>query len=326
MRPAFGFDVGFDEYVTLPIKQPDWRDALGWVSGRQDGAPLFVFLQTYLVHAPYEDPDIFEPADQPYAGPFAQRSIDYGNVIRPHQRGDLELSPADEDHIHRRYLSLVHRADTLVHDFVTQLREILPEPYMVIITSDHGEEFFEHGAMNHGHTLYEELLRVPLIVKWPEGMTPERGAAPGSVPSSVGRVSGPTSLIDIVPTILDVAGLNMPPNLPGRSLRRPVPESRSRVAEHAEDVHAIQLGDYKLIRGAIRRHDRSTAEQELYDLAGDPGEQHNLVETRSDVVEHLARLLDEYLESWPVLDRSEAQAVDDAALIDELKALGYADG
>ncbi len=327
MRPAFGFDVGFEEYRTLPIKRADWREAIGWVEGRQAETPLFVFLQTYLVHAPYEAPDVFAAAaDEEYDGWLKDRSIDYGNIIRPHQRGELELSGGDQHHIHRRYLSLVHRADQLVYDFVTQLESILPEPYMVIVTSDHGEEFFEHGAMNHGHTLYEELLRVPLIVKWPKGMAPDRGGPRGVPPLSVGRISHPASLIDIVPTILDVAGLHIPTELPGRSLRTPVPNSRLRVAEHAEGIHSVQLGDYKLVRGAIRRHDRSTAERELYDLAGDPNEQHNLIETRAVVAERLERLLDEYLERWPVLERASASAVDDAALIDELKALGYADG
>jgi arylsulfatase A-like enzyme len=149
----------------------------------------------------------------------------------------------------------------------------------VAITSDHGEEFGEHGGSSHGKTLYEEVLNVPFIIRFPD----EAVHGPTGVP-----VSG----VDIGPTLLEAAGVAKPegfapygvsalPADPDRpivsvsGLRRLPRDARSR-------QRAVRRGAWKLL---VNDTFRSAA---LYDLASDPLEQVNLVDRRPDIAAHLA--------------------------------------
>src|SRR5439155_1553810 len=129
----------------------------------------------------------------------------------------------------------------------------------VIVTGDHGEEFKDHGSMGHGRQLYEEAIRVPLLVAGPEvGEGGEARAATGAAGGR--RITTPASGIDLFPTILDLAGLTPPPGLQGRSLApllgagaragAPPPEDRPLVNETVRlnaYRKAVRLGDRKLI-------------------------------------------------------------------------------
>ena len=97
---------------------------------------------------------------------------------------------------------------------------------LVIFTSDHGEAFLEHDDIGHGGTLYGEQLRVPLVVQYPDGRR--------------GLDARPASGLDLVPTVLDVAGLAADPDLPGRSLRAPSDPDRVRMAELNGQLRATQ--------------------------------------------------------------------------------------
>lgn len=105
-----------------------------------------------------------------------------------------------------------------------------------VLTSDHGEEFFEHGATSHGSSLYEEMLRVPLLIHAP-GMFPEGR-----------RVRTPVQTIDIYPTLLEVLGIEEPPGLRGTSLVPLIrgtaePEPRPVFAEYNTDPHRRDAGN-----------------------------------------------------------------------------------
>ena len=157
----------------------------------------------------------------------------------------------------------------------------LRPPPAVVVTSDHGEEFGEHGGRFHAQTLYEEVLRIPLLVRVP-GVTPPTGA---SRPA-------PVSLIDLHPPLLDLAGLGVPEGLDGVSLvpwlrAAPPPASpaspaspdtpdRTIVADFLPDL----VGDHPYT-ATLRGHDKRIDDPvdgvtERYDLATDPGEQRNL--------------------------------------------------
>jgi arylsulfatase A-like enzyme len=154
----------------------------------------------------------------------------------------------------------------------------------VIVTSDHGEAFGEHQRYWHGHALYDEQVRVPLLVR-----------APGI---AAARVRTPVSAVDVAPTILEIAGLPEPPGRSGRSL---VPLARG-LAETPHPVfvellpypnfpramRAVVLGDLKLI------HDVAENRFELYDLAADPGEEVDLLGERPAEVERLKAILDQF--------------------------------
>ncbi len=306
VRPEFGFDQGFDIYFTGPHKRPNWSPAIEWLSRRRSERPAFVFLHTYLVHAPYEHNPRFEDPDFPYQGFLAGKDVGYDDVINPWLAGTLDLSPDDQAYVSRLYDALVARLDDLVVDFLEQLPALFgDEPWMVMITSDHGEEFFEHGKLGHGQSMYNELLRVPLLL-----------AAPGLAP---GVVEQPASTVDLVPTVLDLIGQDIPPHLPGLSLLGELPDDRVRVAQHSSSMHrcAVDFSNFKLI---INHED----EHELYHLLSDPVEQQNVTGSASDTAQRLRDRLQRYYDRYrslrihvPSLSSTGAEAMED------LRALGY---
>jgi arylsulfatase A-like enzyme len=205
----------------------------------------------------------------------------------------------------------------------------------LVITGDHGEQFGEHGQIEHLGTPYDVLLRVPLIIRPPGGEAKTSTA--------------PVSLMDVLPTLLHGAGLPVPPDIFGRDLgpvpqRESLPERPSFAEEHAGKVHhaAVWWKGYKLIRG------RQTL---LYNLKEDPQELQNLAETNPEERAELEGLLAGYFRAaaegkplanvdWAAEARSGAvwspqelppggtgeAANPDASTMKALEALGYLDG
>jgi arylsulfatase A-like enzyme len=160
----------------------------------------------------------------------------------------------------------------------------------VVVTSDHGEAFGEHKKHWHGHALYNEQVRVPFLLR-----------APGV---AAGRVFAPVSTVDLVPTVLEIAGLPERPGLSGRSLlglargrsERPGPVFVELLAypNFPRSMRAVVLGDLKLI------HDISENRFELYDLAADPGERSDLLGDRPTEAERLKAILARFADGGPV--------------------------
>jgi hypothetical protein len=189
----------------------------------------------------------------------------------------------------------------------------LRESSVVVILSDHGEEFWEHGSVLHAHTLYQELLHVPLLLRAP--------GRDGGV-----RIAARVSLLDVVPTLLQLLGLPAPPDAQGRSLvplldgagEPPRPVFAEGFAFDAK-LQAVIDGDAK----AIRRLD--TGEVALYDLAADPAEQRDLATARPDERERLRALLDGAL-GRAHASQSPALPADVAPeTAERLRQLGYID-
>jgi arylsulfatase A-like enzyme len=185
---------------------------------------------------------------------------------------------------------------------------------LVVVTSDHGEAFGERGLIDHGVSVYQDQVWVPLVVKYP------RGAAPRVVDDAV-------STVDVLPTVLDVLGIDAPEDLRGRSLRAGGgPVERAVVAEHypfeqlvrkdpeAAVARALVAGRWKLVR-------RDDGREELYDLDTDPEELHDLRGSGAAPAEELDAALDRWLEETPAAE-SAADALDEDAS-ERLKALGY---
>ena len=183
------------------------------------------------------------------------------------------------DAIRRHYDAEV----AFVDEQLGRLLDALPEDAIVILTSDHGDEFLEHGGLLHGRTLYREVLRVPLVVRAPD--------APGGR-----RVRSLVSHIDIAPTVLDLAGLPPLPDADGRSLR-PLWSAPADAASPADErivfstlwsgelAHATaRLGRWKL----YRTRDRSL----LFDLRRDPRERRDVAERHPRIAARLAEALD----------------------------------
>jgi len=317
VRAAFGFGSGFDVYRSARYKSADWEPALEWVRQRGSERPFFLFLHTYLVHAPYpSDPRFESECEPPYDGVLAGKAVGYDNVIEPFNRRALELSDGDRAYANRLYDALVARADRVVSGFLSGLEPLLGgEDVLVVITSDHGEELFEHGQMGHGQSLYDELLRVPMIVSYPRSLADR----PAGVVDAT-----PASSVDLLPTVLDAAGLPPPGHLPGRSLLRPADEPAPRLSFQNVLIESIAHAGYKLIRRAHPEPGAPRGATELYELAHDPGERSDLARSRRDLVERFETLLDRVK---TLLAPAVAGGAPDTSISadakEQLRALGY---
>jgi arylsulfatase A-like enzyme len=207
--PSWGLAQGFDRYDVQPglAWQADTRDvartvaaAETWVRENRN-RPFFLFLHTYEAHQPYVDREGF-------AQPFLA-AADRG-AAGLSRRVDPRAAPPSTEELARLvalYDGEIARTDHYLSRFLAVLQEMVGDDVAVVVTSDHGEEFLEHGDLEHGFgKVFDPNVRVPLIVRPPAA---RRGLA--------GRFSMPVSGLDVVPTLLDLAGLPHD-DLPGRSL------------------------------------------------------------------------------------------------------------
>ncbi len=348
---TFGFGRGFDSYLS-PDKEY-WRglrkagrskqDPLfvsqvddGLLTGKAvpflrgvESEPFFLYLHLGGAHDPYAPPrDSTSFLDRPLtttAELFYRQPVktqrDKPTVLRQLMIGMLPLEDLDRRQIVDLYDGEVTFADAQVGAVLAALAENgYGDDTLVIVTSDHGEEFWDHGGLGHGEHNFQELLHVPLVI-----------AGPGIERR---RLETPVSLIDLTPTILDLAGVELPGDLPGRSLAAVLGSRRRDLAAspvYAEGLlrmrgngdpmlyRSLQSGDLKLVLDFQRQR------KQLYDLAADAGETHNLIATRPREARQLLETLIEIhganLES-PYLGRVEAVDVPEE-LEEQIRALGY---
>jgi arylsulfatase A-like enzyme len=182
----------------------------------------------------------------------------------------------------------------------------LYEESLIVLVSDHGEEFFEHGWWRHGKTLYQEQLHIPFLVKWPKGT--EAG----------GRVSDVVQHVDLVPTVLDVLGEPPAPDLLGRSLASAGgdPIVRSYLRSDGREAESIVYRGRKLVRTFVT--DRDTPAFALFDLTKDSGETKSVLASERPAFELLDALLRGPVEGLPPA----LAAIDDTTRR-RLEALGY---
>ncbi|MDD1650818.1 MAG: sulfatase-like hydrolase/transferase, partial [Methylococcaceae bacterium] len=178
---------------------------------------------------------------------------------------------------------------------------------LIIITADHGEEFMEHGLIGHGESLYDELIHVPLIVKFP---CPGPHCAPRTVTSQV-------ELVDIFPTVMDAIGVEPPDGLVGTKLSEPGPVSRVAYSELAPRI-ALRTSDWKWV------YDEKEDSGRLFNLGDDPGEINDLASLEPAVRDLLStRLLDFSATRKPGIVANGKAIVADETMLENLKALGY---
>jgi len=294
---------------------------LAWLQKHAD-EPFFLFLHSYQVHNPYLPPD-------PYRGLFPIAD-DADEAVRDATDYDREIRYTDDE----------------VGRFIDALNHLgLRENTVLIVTSDHGEEFGEHGRRYHGTTLHEETVRVPFLIR-----------APGLLPAGLRR-SGPMSMVDLAPTLLELLGLRPETGgdgtsrlahlVSGTSAEAPAMFHEANAATaftyDGEDrswvpsSYAVTLWPYRAIRVRTATGKRC----ELYDLANDPDERTDIsVSPHEERLDALCARLEDYEASQAStlarLQRSSpfAQAATtDAApsgsdslslqQLNKLKALGY---
>lgn len=321
LRAYMGFDQGFrvfhnknESIERIHERFGGWRERLG------RGTPFFAYLHYLDLHDPYVP-------EEPYATMFGEpsdlhRRVDFtvtswGTFHREVRSGQRSIGARDLERLQASYDGLVRTIDDAIGALFERLKRTGDyDDSLIIVTSDHGDGFLEHGFLAHSAAPYEELIHVPLLVKLP------RSRFAGSV------VDEQVRLIDVLPSVLDVLGIPSPGGLEGRSLLPLVdPERRSErapqpplaVSEIAEDLCepcvSIRGGDLKYLYFPAR--DRG----ELYDLRRDPAERHDLTAERPAEA-HALRNQARAIVAAGELVETQAVPVDPQTL-EELRALGY---
>ena len=285
----FGFDRGFEVYVddvnfggfrhTVPV-------ALDWIRTHRD-EKLFLFLHGYDCHGQYEPDGGLDYRDVPrgYQGAHTGSAAEQRQLREEGlEKGQLFLTDRDVEFWKGVYAEKVERADQEFRTFLEAYRQLgLMGKTVFVITSDHGEELMEHGRLDHGPTLYEEVVRVPLIV-----------VIPGLRKSL--RVSRQVRAIDVMPTILWLAGIEAPEPLAHQMQGTNALEAGSvpadarieteyRYATFLDALREPSLPHWKLIVN------RETHAQELFNLSRDAQERRDLHKTDSAVARRLQQRL-----------------------------------
>jgi arylsulfatase A-like enzyme len=324
----FGFNQGWDQYTNYIREKRNsnaenvYRDAARWIDEHKK-KPFFAYIQTIDPHVPYDPPEelIQQYYPEPYHGVVSPRST-------ADQLGKAKLSPPkvvlnDED---RKYLEALYDGEVTYHDkylgaFIDRLKRMgLYDKTLFVVTADHGEEFYDHQSYGHGHSLYQELIHVPWIMRYP-------GAPPRRVPDTV-------STVDIAPTVLTSLGLPVPPMMEGvdrtaQLLGARAPALSAAVSDFLDDRRTIRAGRFKLVLRGLT--------PTFFDLGSDPRELTELDLAAYPIAVRYCRVLlgqflgaidrGDWLNANPVGRSVELKG--DDAVIDEataagLRALGYA--
>lgn len=302
-----GYARGFDRYSNLGSVECQSVSAQveAWATELHQEGEWFLWLHLFDPHGPYHPR---EPGLSEFWSPERERRTELESALSQQlfNRRD-ELGEDDLAYLEALYDSEIRHAD----DCLAAIYGTLPqaEELMLVVTSDHGEEFMERGRLLHAQTLFDESIRIPLIVRPPGG---EEGRS----------VASPVSLIDVTPTILAAVGAEVPATLRGRALLPQADRETRGRSVYAElltrsDLRSVSDGRWKL----IRENGRSL----LFDLEEDPGES---VDRAGDRPEDLARLqaaLDRFEEASSGYTRRGAEITRSAEELEALRALGYVD-
>jgi arylsulfatase A-like enzyme len=295
LRPEYGMNRGFDHYDPTPQqgRRADGvtRDVLDWIAQHRDG-PFMMFAHYFDPHEPYAPlPPYDTMFDTGYDGHIGKAFVlhDYLPGVVGMNFDDLAtLEAKDWDHIRALYDGEIAFTDRAIADLLAGLSELgVRDNTLVVFLSDHGEEFYEHKGFGHGHTLFREVIRVPLIF-----------SLPANLPEGV-RVTRQVRLIDVMPTILELLdiwsdahleGVNLKPVLMGDGDARPSagaifpPDAAySEGMLQGTERKGITLQPWKMI------YDLRTRDKLLFNLEHDPGEQNDLAGREPEA---LARLKD----------------------------------
>jgi arylsulfatase A-like enzyme len=326
-----GLERGFQHFEFMGGLQPkDYADILqildrarSWLAANS-ASPFFIYIHLMNVHGPYRAPESYK--DRFVDGPtvaFSFGSELWLDIARRRELGRrAEITEAHLRDIKGAYDGSIAYTDAALGEFVQELRrDGLLDRSVLVMTSDHGEEFFDRGSFGHMRTLHTEMIDIPLLIRLPGG----QGAGM--------RVSDPVSLIDVPPTLLELAGqLHAQPGKRfgrGRSLLPLLRADRvNRVAEAPRPIMAkltqgilagtmLQIWPYRMINM------KGEPMPKLYRIDRDPEERVNRAGVERKVVERLLTVAREIEAVGGVHPGSRVEALEDEALRQQLKALGY---
>jgi arylsulfatase A-like enzyme len=258
------------------------------------------------VHHPYLAPE-------PYFDMFAAAGGNYRTENGPMP----DLSPEDLSYTRALYDGEIRFLDEKLRSLFAFLDS---SPSMknsvVIFMADHGEEFHEHGGMGHGTSLYGELVNIPLMI-----------VASGALDAATHDINDPVRGVDVMPTILEIAGMSIPPNVDGRSLLARVRGRELAPAASLAGVISRGNGDrlFSISHNGYRYiHNLTQGYGELYNVSRDPLNQNNLVDSNPEIAAEMkATLMRRVAGFVAVGDTESEEPVLDKETLENLEALGY---
>jgi len=296
LAPEFGVDRGFEYYLTTPRwekrdAEGTTEDALRWID-QHGSEPFFLFVHYFDPHEPYEPPapydTLFDPGYQGRIGSSFNRDRYCRLETWLANTEDPEVSAA-WNHIRSLYDGEIAFTDKAIADLLDGLEKRgLRDKTLIVFISDHGEEFYDHGGFEHGHTLYEELIKVPLIM-----------SLPGRLPAGK-RIKRQVRSIDVLPTVLDIMGIEPPAHHEGVSLVSLITEGKLDVESrgllpanfayteamlYGSEKKAVVSYPWKLI------YDTATKTMKLYRLDHDPGEVRDLTGQETETADLFEEVL-----------------------------------
>ena len=287
--------------------------------GKNHGYPFFLFINYFDAHWPYSPPT---PYDTLYEGKNYQAirenyASDW-NLFSAIIKKNHTLTDKEKNHLLSQYDGEITYLDYHIGKLMEKLKALkLYDESMIIITSDHGESFGEHNLMDHGRALYEELLQIPLIIKYP------------SSHKKIGRCGSQASLIDIMPAVLATAGISLPENIQGTVITG---EKDNRIlyaesfrdklwieklgSRFDRDLLTIHSGDFKYIWASNGAH-------ELYNIKKDPKEAYNLINEMPEIAADMHEKVQDKLAIFKSSRLINESPQVGSEIKEKLRALGY---
>ena len=324
LAPAFGLSKGFDDYdyahgSNAKIRRSDEtvNRALEWIKENSE-EQFFLFLHFFDPHLNYDPPRrslqrLMKLAGFEYSGtlksPFSQ--------LKEVRNNELLLSEEDWKFIQLLYDAEISAVDESCGKLFRFLKANgLYDKSILVVLSDHGEEFLDHGGFEHGHTLYDELINIPLMIKMPSSIRA------GEI------ISYQVRLIDIMPTLLEILDMDIPESFQGESLLRLIKKGRaneiwpafSEETHWGDELKAVRESCYKFIT-----NDSLDAFQ-LYNLCSDPGEKNDLANMEKEKAREMRKRIIRWMRSnlGRVRKMRGEQSVDlDKKTRENLRSLGY---
>ncbi len=332
---------GFERYDFVPVPEPgisfgerllhhldenrnawrDWTDRLprlatGWLEKNRQ-RDFFLWLHYYDPHLPYTPPARWLPED----GPPPRIGKKFGKLPAV-RHGHFVPTAAEQGWIRDLYEAEVRHVDESVGRLLETLERLgLYDDSLIVFTSDHGEEFWEHGGFEHGHSMHREVLRVPLLIK-----------LPGSRPSPIHEIVSPVSTAAILPTVLELCGLDYrPTDLSVTSLAPLLAAGEPAAVEPIVSTGTLYYEDRVSIAFERTKYVRwlASGNEDLYDLAADPQETVSIADSTPDRLEVARQLLADAetnsrrLRGVHGIPRDGETAELDADTLRRLRALGY---
>jgi arylsulfatase A-like enzyme len=282
----FGFERGWDRYTNyiregkVTDAEHVFADTAAWIESVKDQR-FYAYVHTIDPHVPYAPPDEFLKMydARPYSGPVVARQTHL--QLEDIKKDKLVLSERDKERILALYDGEISYHDKWFGGFLQKLSDLgLIEDTLIMVVSDHGEEFWDHGGVGHGHQIHQELIHVPFTLYWK-----------GTIPAGV-RIPDNHDHGCMVPTLYEAMKLDAPSHLEGtsvlsRALGRTRPGPHAGFSTHQGDRQAVWSDRHKLLkRGPVNTY--------LYDIQEDPGCKKDLDADHPVTLQYMHALLGQF--------------------------------